>query len=234
MAEADWTVANDVLATSALDRGATSGITSPPGGGSFIYGFNSLGAVTGSAALFFNGASFAPMASGGSIQGVVKRGVSGAKTGWSPFMFLALQGPSINDIAYLIGLSDADPSRIVVRKGALNAGIPDSDDDGNVLMVSDATFDWDEWFHLRMEAIVNTGGDVIINVFRSDLDANPLGSSPDFQPIAGMANPFVDDALGINSGSQPLVSGRAGYGAAIFGASSRRSFFDHIAIERQT
>ena len=44
---------------------------------------------------------------------------------------------------------------------------------------------------------------------------------------------FIDDHLGINSGSQPLTSGRAGFGTTVE-AVTRRTFFDHVELMRQT
>jgi hypothetical protein len=122
MAEADWTYLNDGLDIATVDRGVTAGIARPPGGGSFLYAFNSLSAVEGAVGLFANLASFAPMAKGGSIRGVVQRGPGGGPTGFSPFLFLCCQGNSVNDSAYLLGLSDDDPHRIVLRKGRINVG----------------------------------------------------------------------------------------------------------------
>ena len=128
MAEADWTYLNDGLDIATVDRGVTAGIARPPGGGSFLYAFNSLSAVEGAVGLFANLASFAPMAKGGSIRGVVQRGPGGGPTGFSPFLFLCCQGNSVNDSAYLLGLSDDDPHRIVLRKGAVTVGLPTADE----------------------------------------------------------------------------------------------------------
>ena len=78
---------------------------------------------------------------------------------------------------------------------------------------------------------MNYNGDVVLHVFQNDLEALPLGASPDWQPVGGMAE-FIDDHLGINSGSQPLTSGRGGFGCA-FTDVTRRAFFDHIELMRQ-
>jgi hypothetical protein len=133
MAEADWTYLNDGLDIATVDRGVTAGIARPPGGGSFLFAFNSLAAVEGAVALFANLVNFAPMAKGGSIRGCVQRGPGGGPTGFSPFLFLCCQGNSVNDSAYLLGLSDDDPHRIVLRKGMVTAGIPDSEGPGALL-----------------------------------------------------------------------------------------------------
>jgi hypothetical protein len=69
MAETDWTFLNDGLDAATVDRGVTTGIARPPGGGSFVFGFNSLSTAQGAVALFTNQLNFAPMAKGGSVRG---------------------------------------------------------------------------------------------------------------------------------------------------------------------
>jgi len=231
MAQADWTFLNDGLDIATVDRGVTVGIARPPGGGSFLYAFNSLAAVQGAVALFANLVSFAPMAKGGSIRGCMQRGPSGGPTGFSPFFFLGCQGNSVNDTAYLLGLSDDDPHRIVLRKGMVSTGIPDAEGPG-VLLASGESFEIGTWLHLRLDVIVNLNGDVVLKVLKNDLVAQPLGTPPNWQPVAGMAE-FIDDNTGINSGSQPLTSGRGGFGVMVKDA-TRRSFFDHVELLRQT
>lgn len=231
MAEIDWSYLNDGLDIATVDRGVTSGIARPPGGGNFLYAFNSLAAVQGAVALFANLVDFAPMAKGGSIRGCIQRGPSGGPTGFSPFFYLCCQGNSVNDAAYLLGLSDDDPHRIVLRKGAVTTGLPDSEGQ-SVLLASGASFSLGTWLHVRLDVIVNDNGDVVLHVFQNDLALHPLGTSPDWQVVGGMSQ-FIDDHLGINSGSQPLTSGRGGFGCA-FKDVTRRAFFDHIELMRQT
>ncbi|MEZ4442332.1 MAG: hypothetical protein R3B72_24780 [Polyangiaceae bacterium] len=230
MAEADWTYLNNGLDIATVDRGVTAGIARPPGGGSFLFGFNSLAAVQGAVGLFCNLVDFAPMAKGASIRGCIQRGPSGGPTGFAPFLFLACQGNSVNDTAYLLGLSDDDPHRIVLRKGTVAVGIPDSEGP-NVLLASGESFSQGTWLHLRLDVIVNDNGDVVLKVLRNDVAAHPLGSPPDWQPVPGMVE-FIDDHLGINSGSQPLTSGRGGFGMAVADV-TRRGYFDHLELLRQ-
>jgi len=136
----------------------------------------------------------------------------------------------VGDSAYLLGLSDDDPHRIAVRKGAVTVGLPSADGPG-VLLKSSASFAQATWLHLRLDVIVNTNGDVILKVFQSDLTLHPLGAPPNWQPVPGMVE-FIDDHLGINSGSQPLTSGRCGFGFCVKDV-TRRAFFDHIELFRQ-
>jgi hypothetical protein len=230
MAETDWTYLNDGLDIATVDRGVTAGIARPPGGGNFLFAFNSLAAVEGAVGLFANLVDFAPMAKGASIRACIQRGPGGGPTGFSPFLFLSCQGNSINDSAYLLGLSDDDPHRIVLRKGVMFSGIPDSEGVG-ALLASSESFAQATWLHLRLDVIVNDNGDVVLKVFRNDLDANPLGTPPNWQVVSGMAE-FIDDHVGINSGSQPYTSGRGGFGVAIKDV-TRRVYFDHIELMRQ-
>ncbi len=95
MAEADWTYLNDGLDIATVDRGVTAGIARPPGGGRFLFAFNSLASVEGAVAIFANLVDFAPMAKGASIRGCIQRGPSGGPTGFSPFFFLSCQGNSV-------------------------------------------------------------------------------------------------------------------------------------------
>ncbi|MFH0899098.1 MAG: hypothetical protein V2A73_00570 [Pseudomonadota bacterium] len=230
MGQIDWSYLNNGLDVATVDRGVTAGIARPPGGGSFVFAFNSLAAVEGAVALYANLIDFAPMAKGGSIRGCLQRGPSGGPTGFSPFLFMCCQGTSVNDTAYLLGLSDDDPHRIVLRKGRVGSGIPDSEGPG-VLLASGESFTPGTWLHLRLDVIANLNGDVVLKVFRNDLDAHPLGSAPSWQPVPGMVE-LIDDAVGINSGSQPLTSGRAGFGVMVKDV-TRRAFFDHIELLRQ-
>lgn len=229
MAEADWTYLNDGLPAATVDRGVTAGVARPPGGGTFLFGFNSLALATGAVALFVNLPGFAPMAKGASIRGCVQRGPGGGPTGFSPFLFVCGQGTSVNDQAYLLGLSDDDPHRVVLRKGAVAGGVPA--EGPGALLQSGESFAQGTWLHLRLDAIVNGNGDVVLAAFRNDLALHSLGTPPDWQPIPGMPA-FVDDQLGINAGSQPLTSGRGGFGFAARDV-TRRGFFDHLELARQ-
>lgn len=232
MAETDWTFLNDGLDAATVDRGVTTGIARPPGGGSFVFGFNSLSTAQGAVALITNQLNFAPMAKGGSVRGAIQRGVSGGPLGFAPFLFVGLQGPSVNDLGYLLGLGDGDPHHVVLRKGALSGGLPDiPPGTQGVLRRSTGTFMPGTWVHLRLDMIVNLNGDVLLQVFQNDLVANPLGGAPSWQPVPGMSE-FIDDALGINSGSQPFTSGRAGFGFFTKDV-TRRGFLDHVEVYRQ-
>lgn len=235
MAETDWTLATNGLSAASVARGVTNGIARPSGGGSFVYGFNSLSVVNGAVALFANQTNFAPTpaSKGGSIRGALKRMPSGGVEGFSPFLFIGLQGPDITDDAYILGLEDNDPHSIVLYKSAISAGVPEFQGVGvaGAIAKSDDTYANDEWLHLRLDMIVNTNGDVILNAYRNDLDTNSV-TGPNWVAIPGISNPIVDDSVGINTGSLPFTQGRMGFGFSVSDV-SRRAAFDHIEAFRQ-
>ena len=233
MGSTNWTVMSDSLSVAAIDRGVTHGIARPPGGGDFVYGFNSIALSGGAVALFANQSNFAPMAKGGRISGAIKRGVSGGPEGFAPFFFIGGQGPSVNDRAYVLALADDDPYHIVLRKSVIATqhvdAAPDPPNNG-VLLRSTQAYAPDVWHHLRLDMIVNDNGDVILQVFENDLALHPLGTAPTWVAVPGMVE-FIDDALGINSGSAALTSGRAGFGMWNNDV-TRRSYFDWIELAR--
>lgn len=249
MAQADWTELTNNIPIASLDRGVTTGIVRPNGGGSFVYGFNSLDTTAGIAALYTNQVNFAPTAAnkGGSIRGAIQRGVSAAPINYSPFFFLLAQGITVNDNAYMLGLQDDSPYRICLRKGSMFNGVPAgsavSPPVNGILRVSTATYNPGVYHHLRLDAVVNLNGDVILKAYYSDLTAN-LVTAPVWQAIPGLEDQnlvashgsgtcFVDDALEINSGSAPYTAGYMGFGFQTTNI-SRRAFFDQIECSRQT
>jgi hypothetical protein len=100
-----------------------------------------------------------------------------------------------------------------------------------VLLRSNESFRDGTWLHLRLDAIANDTGDVVLNVYRNDLLLHPLTGAPAWQPMSGMDS-FIDDALGIRTGSRPLSAGRAGFGFASKDV-TRRAFFDQLEVLRQ-
>lgn len=231
MGSSDWSYLNGGLDIATVDRGVTAGIATAPGGDQFLFAFNSLANKQGAVALCVNQAGFTPTAKGGSIRACLQRGAGAGATGFSPFLFLCGQGNSVMDQGYMLGLSDDDPHRIVLRKGSLVTGIVSSEGAG-VLLHSSESFSQGCWLHVRLDCIVNANGDVVLRAYRNDLDKHPLNLPPDWEPIAGMPM-FIDDQLGINSGSQPLLGGRAGFGFSVSEA-IRRAFVDNVEVYRQT
>ena len=157
------------------------------------------------------------------------RALSGGATGWSSFIFIALQNTGVSYGCYMLGLSNGDPAHIELRKGTLETGLPDETPGGlnKILRQSTGTVAVGTWVHLRLEMVQNDNGDVVLNCYQN------VGSvtSPTWEAIAGMSQ-YIDDALGVNTGSAPYTSGRCGFGAA-FADSARVALFDQLEIARQ-
>lgn len=236
MSESDWTFLSDDPGATAIDRGVTNGITRPNGGGNFLFAFNSLVSAPNYAALYTNQSGYAPTAAlkGARISAAMKRGVSGGPIAFSGFLFAGLGGTDGQTPCYMLGLADADPYHLVLSKDKIANGTPDTAPGTQgglgILARSVATFAQDTWLHLRLDQIVNENGDVSLQVFRNDLDSNPV-TAPVWVAEPGLVN-FIDDQTAINTGSQPLTSGRMGFGMESADI-NRRFFVDHIEAFRQ-
>jgi hypothetical protein len=238
MGSADWTLLTGILSSGDVARGVTSGPTKPNGGGTFLYGFNSLTNTPGGVGLYATpqapNTNFNPLTKGGDIRGALSRGTGGGLTDFSAFLFLLLGGTALTDEAYMLGLSDGDPSHIELRKGALSGGLPDEAPDpagvNKIIRRSTEVVAVGAWVHLRLEAVVNTNGDVVLNCYKNDLAANAV-TSPVWTAIPGMAS-FTDDALGIATGSLPYTAGRMGFGCTVADV-TRRVYVDHVECLKQ-
>lgn len=236
MASADWTYASDILSSAACRRGVTNGIARPSGGGNFVFGLNSITNAAGVVSLYSAQANFAPLAKGGSVRGCMQRGPGGGVTRNAPFLIIGQQATSVNSLAYMLGLQDDDPSHIVLRKGLISEGLPAGSPGtaggiaAGLLRRSVDPIDVGDWIQLRLDMIVNTNGDVILKAYMSDL-ALYACTSPSWVAIPGLTD-YVDDALGVNTGSLPLTSGRVGFGMHTSDV-TRRAYFDQIEVFRQ-
>lgn len=239
MASADWGISTDSLDTSSLKRGVSAGIPRPSGGGTFAYGFNSVANVTGCTVLYVNLADFTPAAAGGTISGAIQRAPSSGKTGFAPFLAICIGGTAVTDVAYMLGLGDGDPSHFILRKGAMSDGLPDvAPGTQGVLKRSTSTYPVETYYHLKLEAVVNLNGDVVLNCYQNDLTAHSV-ASPVWTSINGMTQ-FIDDNLGVNSGNAglsgsdifPYTSGYMGFGVKVANI-GRRAYFDRIVPSRQ-
>lgn len=245
MARSDWGTLTAGIDSADVRAGATAGATAPNGGGTHVYGLRLVEDDTGAYGLYLNQTNFAPTPSdkGGRISCAMRRAAVASTTGFAPFMYFCASGTTVAANAYLLGLTDESASHIQLRKGAISLGQPVPAialpaTAPNVLMRSSDTFQPDTWQHLRLDVIVQGTGDVILQVFRNDLSVNPV-TNPVWAVVPGMEGAyvpafqgFVDDALGVNTGSTPLTSGYAGFGAR-FETSNRTVYFDQVAIDRQ-
>ena len=207
MAEADWTYLNDGLDIATVDRGVTAGIARPTGRRQLPLRLQLALGRRGS-----GGPVRQPRELRADGQGRLDSRRRAARPGGGPpasrrSCSSAARATRSTTARTCSASPDDDPHRVVLRKGAVTVGLPTADGPG-VLLKSAASFAQATWLHLRLDVIVNTNGDVVLNVFQNDLALHALGTPPDWQPVSGMVE-FIDDHLGINSGSQPLTLGRA-------------------------
>lgn len=244
MAQNDWGSLSGGLTPTQVRSGPTAGAVAPNGGGNHVFAMRSVEATAGAAGIYALQTNFSPtpVGHGGRITAAIKRASLGASNGFAPFLFFCADSASVGAQAYLLGMSDETSSRIQLRKGLISDGLaavslvaPSAAP--NVLMRSSDVFAADVWQHLRLDVIVQGTGDVLLQVYRNDLALHPV-TGPVWAVVPGMEGPyagfrgFVDDSIGINTGSLPLTSGFAGL-AARFETSNRACFYDVVSIDRQ-
>ncbi|MCK5643690.1 MAG: hypothetical protein KAJ19_23015, partial [Gammaproteobacteria bacterium] len=244
MGQQDWGDLEGSLEDADLKRGVTAEISGPNGTNGFVYGYNSMDStVTGAHGKFVNLPGFVPTGSllsspdgGGSIRGAVRRVASPNNTGMTPMLFFCCQGgpPTVNDQVYMIGLSDSDPYKIVLAKGPIVGGIVEAQEDTKILVSSSREYNIGDglWHHIRMDAIVEPNGDVLLKCYESDMTINDL-QNPDWGIIGGFsAEGYIDGVLQINTGSAPLWGGYVGFAFAVNQALNRRGAFDGLQATR--
>lgn len=231
MAHADWVDALGSANTPAIRRAVSAAYPKPNGGGKFAFGFNSVANGVGTIARYCTVPGVAPAPKGGDISSGLERGLSGGKTGFAPFVFICLTGTTVGDSAYILGLGDGDPSHFILRKGDLSSGLPDVPaGQKGVLRQSTDSFPDQTYYHLRLEAVWNPNGDVVLNCYCSNLLVNSV-AAPVWKAIPGMSQ-FIDDPAGILSGSVPYVGGYCGFGFRSDNI-TRRAYLDHVRITVQ-
>lgn len=238
MSQSDWNLAGGSLGSGAVTIVETAAFAVAPGAGdSFVQLLNSQTTSAGVVAYFHNGTGFAPSSAGGLVQALLKKGVSAGAAGFAPFVMGCLQGTgTTSDVAYILGLSNTDPARLVLRKGALTGGVPDVQPPENigdpltqgVILRSTDVFPVDQWLHLRLQVKVNTNLDAVITVERNDITLHGA-NAPVWTAVPGMEQ-YVDDGAGAKTGTPSLQSGRWGYGCW-FGDTQRRAMFDELYLE---
>ena len=244
MAQIDFLILDGSGDAAAMRRGVTAGPTKPNGGGNFVYGFHSQQAAAQAIGNYYNRANFNPLitdaaaATGGSVEIAMRKHLGASATGYTPFVFICLRSgtggapaPSVDDVGYLLGLDNNNPYVIGLYKGLPSAGlISAASSPSSLLRAGSATFSPGQWHHLRLDAIVNPTGDVVLRCFQNDLTANTV-SAPVWAAIPGITD-FIDDALGVESGSPPLSGGFAGWGMWSAG-DGRVCYYDHFRLARQ-
>jgi len=241
MAESDWAAltsgSHGALDSGQAAKGVSAAFSPPPHSGtnSFVVGVRSVGAVTGVAGFMCDVTNYNPLIDssanqkGGRISAAIKKYSSGFDD-YAPFIALQSGLNVQTSEAYILGLSESDPTQIMLRKGALYGGMNPAASDR--LRVSDQTFESSEWIHLCLDVLVNPHGEVVLNVFRNDLSANDV-DSPTWAAVSGM-DQFIDDSLGALTGTAPLISGmRAIFGCYFGGTAGKIALFDQVVVGRQ-
>lgn len=235
MSSTDWTVLTGSSGTGDLRRGVTDspGPGLPNGGGTFCYGFGSAVASLVAAGLYYSDAGWNPTFKGGRVTCALVKAGKGSDGGnndlYAPMLFVNLQGANISDEGYILGLTEEEPARIALKKGALNTGL--AADDPGILRLSSGTFAKEAWQHLRLDVIEQPSGDVLLKCFANDLSVNAV-TAPSWAAISGMAD-YTDDVLGHATGSVPFTGGgRMGYAFYSEAASNRYGYLDHFIPEK--
>ena len=239
MAEADWAeMTSPALDSGSVARGVTNAFTRVHAdAGSTVFGFHALTGDTGFAGLYVDLSNFNPIAGtkkGGSIRAALKRYSSGA--GYAPMFGLMLGTDPNTSEGYMLGLTQATSYAVALKKGSPGNGMDDSGSDllrlasASDTAVGDSA---DVWKHLRLDVLVNPHGEVVLNVYENDAQTNGV-TAPVWSAITGM-DQYIDDSLGILSGSLPHLTGfYAFFGHYTEDLQGSVSLFDHIEVYRQT
>lgn len=229
MAQSDWNAMGNELAAAMVARGVSQGFTPPNGGGSFVYGWKTLQATTGVAGLTAGDSNFAPTAKGVRISAAIQRN---GNMGGTVMLCAGLDANDVGGDGYLLGFThDEEPSHLVLQKGSPSNGLLETPTSNVELCKSSQTFAAGTWAHLQFDLIIQPHGDVHLQLKSSDLGSHTVGS-PSWEAIDGMPE-YIDDALGVQSGSVPFNGG--GYvGFAYYSESiGRYALIDHVKVARQ-
>ena len=206
MAETDWvSFSNEASSAEVLALPTMAPSLVPPDGGLFTFGARSLVADAKFRGKVSTRAGLHPVPAnkGGSISAYLrKHSPSSGNCLYSPLLFL-LDGHDLasDPEGYLLGLSEGAPYYIQLRKGRLLDGLPQT----SYLARSSASFTGAQWIGLKLDLVHNPQGDLVLNVYR-DLSAPLSPAAPDWQRIAGFSSSYVDDNLGVLSGSVPITA----------------------------
>jgi len=240
MASTEWTALTNSLDASKVVKNVSLAFTTPPASGAndFLYGFHTATSDAGAAALYAAAATGinvpTPALKGGRISGCLKRYSASDK--YAPFIGLICGIDVETAIAYFVGLTQGASSyQIALKKGTLISGL--SVADSGILRVSTEAFDdigdlAEAWHHIELDVLVNPQGEVRLMIRENDLTANDV-DAPAFVAIDGM-DPFIDDSLGILSGSLPLTGAfRFCFGMYTEGLASVACMLDHLVVNEQ-
>jgi len=244
VAQADWITITNMASSADVAHTPTMAPSLEPKDGDFTYAFMSHVADVKFSGLCCAAVNFSPLAdvhshhAGGSIRGYMRKHtpVSGPAL-FAPMFFIASSSgaPDLDDnpSAYKLGLSEqaaaGSPYHITLAKGSLrDSGVKATT--GDYLLRGTTSYTTARWFGLRLDVLFNPQGEIVLNVYE-DTANNPV--SPIWTRPAGFPDAYVDDGLGLLSGTLPLT-GTLYVG---FGQWSSQvgccSAFDYLQISRQ-
>lgn len=124
MAEANFALVANGLTIAQVDSGVIHTEDPPAGGGNFVFAFNTIVASAPGAQAYRSVVpGFNPLLIGGRVSATLKRGLVAASSGFEPFLFIGLATDDVDDFAYCVGLEEAQPARVLLRRGLLSEGI---------------------------------------------------------------------------------------------------------------
>ncbi len=203
MASTDWTPFVNQASSAELVVGATMAPSLSPPDGSFSFGGRALVSGEKFSGMLYNG--FYPLASGkgGSIRAYLRKHTPITGTAaYAPMIFFADDYDMVQDPSgYILGLSEGAPYYIMLAKGKLSNGLKTTA--AGKLQLGTTPYDSAQWIGLRLDLIHNPQGDLVLDVY---YDSAGAPAAPVWARPAGISAAFVDDRLGVLSGSLPNVS----------------------------
>jgi len=189
MAHTDWDLMSGSAELEVIARGHTSAVgifgTQP-----HAIAFHSLEPVIAVSAYTCKVAGFDPAVNrvGVSINAYMRRVPPHA--GCSPMIF-ATNSRNVNSgEAYKLGFSNDTPGNVMLARGPLSTGL---ELDAALAVESSAALFTTDWVKLGLSLVIELQGDIVIHAYGND--ALILDTA---------ANPIVDDAAGLLTGSTPI------------------------------
>ncbi len=124
MALANFALVANGLPVTSVDSGVIHLEDAADGGGNFVFAFNTiLASAPGVQAYRSAVTGYAPLTNGGTVRAALKRGLTAISAGFDHFIFIGLATDDVGDFAYCLGLEEAQPARILLRRGLLSEGV---------------------------------------------------------------------------------------------------------------
>lgn len=124
MALANFALVANGLLVSQVDSGVIHLEDAADGGGNFVFAFNTILANAPGVQAYRSAVTgYAPLTNGGTVRAALKRGLTAISAGFDHFIFIGLATDDVGDFAYCLGLEEAQPARVLLRRGLLSEGV---------------------------------------------------------------------------------------------------------------